>query len=324
VRLRLALHGLLLLAAPLIAAPAPVPQAAHEQGRAIYNFRCYYCHGYRGDAATLAATFLDPPPRDFRASDPAALTREAMLAVVTHGRPGTAMQPFTAWLAGEEIALVVDFVRREFMLERRDNTRYHTAANGWPDHERYAAAFPFATGALALDTPWPALAPAQAAGKRLFLAACITCHDRARVNDPGPAWASRPLSYPRGGYSHQPAERVDATSGASPYAIHDTPPPLPPGADASVQRGAVLFQANCAFCHAADGTGQNWIGRFMEPPARDLTDATALAGFDLVKLRERIRLGLPGTSMPAWGHVLGEDEIHAVARYVLAVLQRRQ
>ena len=30
----------------------------HERGRAIYNFRCYFCHGYSGDARTLAATYL--------------------------------------------------------------------------------------------------------------------------------------------------------------------------------------------------------------------------------------------------------------------------
>ena len=318
-RLSLALVGLLLAgSAPLVAAP-PATEA-HERGRAIYNFRCYFCHGYSGDAATLAASFLTPPPRNFRTTRPEDLSREAMLAAVSGGRPGTAMQPFSTWLTDAEIALVVDFIRREFMLEGRANTRYHTTDNGWPDHDRYAPAYPFATGDLALDTPWTELSATQAAGKRLFLASCVSCHDRARVSDPGPAWSSRPLSYPRAGYSHRPAERVDAATGASPYALHDTPPPLPPGADATVQRGAALFQANCAFCHAADGTGKNWIGRFMEPPPRDLTASAAMVTMTPDRLRATLRDGLPGTSMPAWGQVLDADEIDAIVHYVDRVL----
>ena len=57
-----------------------------ETGRVLYNFHCYFCHGYSGDAATLAASYLDPRPRNFRASDPDELTRESMLDSVTRGR----------------------------------------------------------------------------------------------------------------------------------------------------------------------------------------------------------------------------------------------
>ncbi|MEQ1714686.1 MAG: L-2-amino-thiazoline-4-carboxylic acid hydrolase [Hyphomicrobium sp.] len=42
--------------------------AQHERGRAVYNFRCYFCHGYSGDAATLASSYLTPRPRDFTKS----------------------------------------------------------------------------------------------------------------------------------------------------------------------------------------------------------------------------------------------------------------
>ncbi len=40
-------------------------QDKHKRERAIYNFRCYFCHGYSGDAKTLASTYLKPQPRDF-------------------------------------------------------------------------------------------------------------------------------------------------------------------------------------------------------------------------------------------------------------------
>jgi len=68
------------------------------------------------------------------------------------------------------------------------NTRYHTRANGWPDHERYAGAFPFATGDIPLDRPDASLSGAERAGKQLFMGACISCHDRAKVLDAGAAW----------------------------------------------------------------------------------------------------------------------------------------
>lgn len=317
----LAAAALLLAAGCGREAPAPAASAgaavtaadSHERGRKLYNFRCYYCHGYSGDARTLAATYLAPPPRDFTATDPAALPRERMLETVTRGRSGTAMQSFANVLSPEEIGLVVDFVRREFMEARAPNTRYHTAANGWPDHERHAAAFPFALGELALDTPWERLTPEQQAGKRLFLRTCVTCHDRARVNDEGRHWDARPLSYPRNQYV--PGQAVDATSSASPYTLHDIAPKLE-RLTPREKRGEKIFQDNCAFCHAADGTGRNWIGSFLEPHPRDLTDPANMGSMTRGRLRGVIRDGLPGTSMPAWKSVLTPEEIEAVIDYV--------
>lgn len=286
----------------------------HEQGRKIYNFRCYYCHGYSGNAKTLAATYLDPKPMDFAAAAPDALSRERMLEALEKGRPGTAMKSFAAALSREEMELVTDFVRREFMERKAENTRYHTAENGWPDHEKYAAAYPFATRELPLDTPWERLTPEQQAGKRLYLASCVTCHDRGRVTDEGNPWDSRPLSFPRNHYD--PAgPKLDAMASASPYAIHDRPPQLR-GLAALEQRGEKLYQSNCAFCHAADGTSRNWIGSFLEPHPRDLTDPDFMAAMTRSRLRQVIREGLPGTSMPAWKSVLKDDEIRAIIAYV--------
>src|SRR3972149_1718982 len=53
----------------------PATGAQVELGRRIYNFRCYYCHGYSGDARTLAATLLTPKPADFTGISPDALGR---------------------------------------------------------------------------------------------------------------------------------------------------------------------------------------------------------------------------------------------------------
>ena len=304
---------------PTLGPVVAVRQAAptqHERGRAIYNFRCYFCHGYSGDAKTLASTYLSPPPRDFTAS---ALTADQIAVAVRQGRAGTAMKSFRDTIGEDEIKAVAAFVEREFVHDKAINTMYHTADNGWPDHERHAAAFPFARGEIALDTPTESLSVTQRSARKLFVTACITCHDRARVLDDGPVWSARPLSFPRMGFvPGQPnTPPVDAVSSASVYAKHEVVPRVE-GLTALERRGQALFQANCSFCHGGDGTGKNWIGQFMEPKARDLTHYDAQS-MPLALLKQRIREGLPGTSMPAWEHVFRPGEVNAVAAYVTRV-----
>ena len=300
-----------------------------ELGRKIYNFRCYYCHGYSGNARTLAATLITPKPVDFTSTSPDTLGKERMLESIRSGRPGTAMMSFSSVLNPREIEAVADFIRKEFMIGKRENTRYHTEANGWFNHQRYAAAFPFALGKIPLDTPWEQLTPQQAEGKRLFMSSCVSCHDRARTINSEVIWEARPVSYPRNQYSpgDQPAQAVtgqtnkpdntalDAMTSASPYLLHDRAPALA-GLSESERRGEKLFQQNCAFCHAADGTARNWIGSFMEPHPRDLTSSKAMAGMTRSRLSKVIHEGLPGTSMPAWESVLSEQQVDDVIAYV--------
>jgi len=287
--------------------------ARHEAGRRIYNFRCYFCHGYSGDARTLASTYLTPPPRSFVSTRPDQLPRARMLAAVRDGRPGTAMKSFTGILTAGEMSLVVDFVRREFMDRHAHNTQYHTAENGWPDHERYSDAYPFAVGAISLDVPWEQLDASQQRGKRLYLTSCVSCHDHGRATQDALVWEGRPLSYPRNQF--RPGNTPDAVSSASPYALHDVKPRLA-GLDQEERLGETLFQGNCAFCHGADGTGKNWIGSFMEPHPRNLADPAFMSGMTRDRLRRVIRDGLPETSMPAWKSVLEPHEIDAVVAYI--------
>lgn len=305
-------------------APAAVPapaadEAQHALGRKVYNFRCYFCHGYSGDAKTLAATYLIPPPRDFTGDTATTLSPQAVLQAVRHGRPGTAMKPFTGIIDDTELQAVAAFVSREFVQHKLPNTAYHTAENGWPDHQRFEVAFAFARGQLALDTPIEALDARQRQGRAMFLGSCISCHDRARVTDEGPAWSSRPVSFPRMGFVPGQAQAAppDVVSSASVYAKHEVVPRVK-GLSPQLRRGETLFQANCAFCHGGDGTGKNWIGQFMEPKARDLTAYTAKS-LPPARLRQVIREGLPDTSMPAWQHVLKPAEIDAIAAYVTRV-----
>ena len=307
-------------------ARAPRDVQGLEWGRDIYNTRCYFCHGYSGDAKTVAASYLTPPPRDFTR---ASITREHMLDAVAHGRPGTGMMPFSGILSSEEIAAVVDFVRANFLEGVAPNTAYHTAANGWPDHERYASAFPFATGETSLDAPEDRLTPTQQAGRRLFLSACVTCHDRGgKGQNVNVFWNRKAISFPRGAYSHRAVSaqvgvsgsaeslEVDAVSGASPFAAHDQPPPAG-GLSESQRHGKSIFEKNCAFCHAADGSGKNWIGSFLQPHPRDLTHKQWAQEVTPERVRSVIRDGIPNTTMSAWRNVLTAGEIEALVDYVM-------
>lgn len=313
----------------------------HEAGRKIYNFRCYYCHGYSGDAKTLATTYLDPKPADFTAAGAQGLSRARMIAAIRDGRAGTAMAGFRGILTEQEIATVADFVREEFMVRKAVNTRYHTAENGWPTHERYRDAYAYATGEIAVDTPWEQLSAQQAAGKRLYLASCVSCHDRGRETEERVAWELRAVSYPPNQDSCTTCHTADGqlrpsathmansphgaakperhhqrhAADPSPYGVHDTPPRVAGLSDIE-RHGETLYQKNCAFCHAADGTGRNWIGAFLEPHPRDFTDREAMAAMTPDKLVSAIRNGVPGTSMPAWKSVLNQKDIRAVAAYI--------
>jgi cytochrome c oxidase cbb3-type subunit 3 len=241
-----------------------------------------------------------------------------MIEVVSRGSRGTAMIGFEGVLPPDEIEAVVDFVRAEFMRDRRPNTRYHTAANGWPDHDRYRAAFPFATGEISAEVAWEELSPSERAGRQLLLDACVTCHPPGRVDDSQLPWEREAISYPRFGF--EPAFILappDAWSGATSFAKHDLPPRID-GLSPKARQGEALYQSNCAFCHAADGTGRNWIGSFLQPHPRNLTSRSAMGDMSRERLERVIREGIPGTSMPAWGSVLSDREISAIADYVAA------
>lgn len=288
----------------------------YERGRDIYNYRCYFCHGYSGDAKTLASTYLSPPPRAFSATDPAQLDRETMIAAVAQGKAGTAMMGFASVLTAQEIAQVVDFVRAEFMGGAAKATRYHTPENGWPDHDRYGAAFPFVRGELSLGRPVGSLTPSQQEGRRLYMSACVTCHDRAGGATDGAIWNRRSISFPRGLYDHRAVEpsEVDAVSGATPYAKHDET--AAPSVGSGSTKGEQLFLDNCAFCHAADGTGKNWIGSFLQPHPRDFSSDEFRARMTREGLAQVIAEGLPGTTMPAWKTVLSAAELKEIVEYV--------
>ena len=280
--------------------------ARKETGRRVYNARCYFCHGYRGDGNTAAARYLDPRPRDFTAA--VDLDAGDMRTAIANGRPGTAMQGFGGLLTAAEIEVAVDFIAEEFIRCHGPNTRYHTAANGWPEHEiRNAAAFPFVSGALPADAPSDRLTPDERTGQAIFRASCIVCHEGRTGPIGGQAGDE--------GDADDEAHEYDRAAGVAEGTAHDRAPVL---IDATPQEelGARLYQENCALCHAADCTGRNWIGGFLQPHPPDFTRPGTAADLDDARLRQAIVAGLPNTSMPAFGPTLSADHAAAIAAYM--------
>jgi cytochrome c oxidase cbb3-type subunit 3 len=127
-------------------------------------------------------------------------------------------------------------------------------------------------------------------------------------------WELRAVSFPSNHFSHRESN-TDLISGASPYAQHDVPPDAAGLSDRALA-GRPLHEDHYAFCHAADGTGRNWIGSFLEPRPRDFTDPEFLLLVDAAATEQRVLHGIPGTSMPAWRDVLEAKEIAAIIAYI--------
>jgi cytochrome c oxidase cbb3-type subunit 3 len=78
---------------------------------------------------------------------------------------------------------------------------------------------------------------------------------------------------------------------------------------ASAQRGAVLYTANCAVCHGANGEGSRAVG------APKLSDAIWLYGGDRKALTQTITNARYGV-MPSWGTRLDPVTVKMLATYV--------
>lgn len=237
------------------------------------------------------------------------------MRTLQQGKPGTAMKSFSAQLSDDDIEIVADFVAEEFVRCRAENTRYHTAENGWPDHEaRYGEAFPFVLGEIPPTVEATELTPSLERGRRLYKEGCISCHEPAAAQIANASITRTASQNGRDG------EHDQLEYGAP--SEHDEPPAI---ADLSTaeRRGEALYQRDCAYCHAADGTGRNWIGNFLRPHPTDFTDPETAKVMTEDRLRQSTLEGVKNTSMPAFRSVLTADDIDAVVAYIRRAFFRK-
>lgn len=284
----------------------------YKSGREVYNYRCYYCHGYSGDAKTLATRFVTPKPLDFTTLIKDQLTASRMSLSITNGREGTAMPAFGNTLSESEISDVIYYIEEGFINAQEKKTGYHTAANGWQDHrEKYSSAFPFVLGELSVKAADSELTITQIKGREIFFTGCITCHEVWNDDNPEQIWQPRAVSFPR---SHSPFKEPDAITEATVYSKHEK---IDSNSGLDQLDGSFLYQQNCAFCHSPNRTGKNWIGNFLEPHPRDLTDIAFLQSQTLETLSVKIAMGVADSSMPRWDLVLSKQQIEKIACFLL-------
>ncbi|MER9235032.1 cytochrome c [Mesorhizobium sp. M0622] len=81
---------------------------------------------------------------------------------------------------------------------------------------------------------------------------------------------------------------------------------------AAEQAGAHLFRENCVQCHGAPGLAATVQGMTPAPPN------LLLAGRrnDPAEVFPKIKNGIPGTAMPAWGDQIPDQSIWALAAFL--------
>jgi mono/diheme cytochrome c family protein len=163
------------------------PSAPQDRGEALYAQHCAACHGAKGDGLGLAATFLFPKARDFRAgrfrlvsTSNGVPTQADLEQVLARGMPGSAM---ISWghLSEADRTLLAQHV----MKLRRDGARDVELAlakesdETLSDEELKAAVDRVTTPGEVLNPPAAGTATPEAIarGAALYKAkACVSCH----------------------------------------------------------------------------------------------------------------------------------------------------
>jgi mono/diheme cytochrome c family protein len=85
---------------------------------------------------------------------------------------------------------------------------------------------------------------------------------------------------------------------------------------ASIAAGKKLYDAQCASCHGATGSGDGKAGAMLKPPPSDLTDADWKHGRSDGEIFTVIRDGARQTGMRAYGSRIPANDIWNLVNYV--------
>ncbi len=100
---------------------------------------------------------------------------------------------------------------------------------------------------------------------------------------------------------------------SQPLALH-------PVQEVDLELGKEIYQSQCEPCHGAQGKGDGPAARFLETTPRDLTSGRWLyvEEVTLEQVADIVKDGVGDTEMEPFGELLLEEEIIAVAAYVIA------
>lgn len=293
---------------------------------ALYHNYCSVCHGDRGDGNSRARNSLVPPPRDFtRASE---LTRETMIAIVTHGKPGTAMTAWKTQLEAQEIEAVVDYVRRTFMQvaldPRLQRGRSVYAQNCMVCHGERGQGAPGNAGLIpARDFTTP---QARVELTRERMLSAVT---HGRANTAMAAFAGRlpapdieaVVDFVRTALMLPASEAISGTNAHAGRNGPAAPEAAPAqafqnGLVGNASRGEKLYRSTCITCHGAQGDGQGPRAYFINPKPRNFIDPSFRSAFNRPAIFSAVADGRRGAEMPAWSKVLTAQQIADVSEFV--------
>lgn len=292
--------------------------------RAIYHNYCSVCHGDRGDGNSRAKNSLVPPPRDFtRAGE---LTRDTMLTIVTHGKPGTAMTAWKTQLDAKEIVAVVDYIRATFMQIYQDpklqRGKTVFAQNCMVCHGDRGQGAPSSTG---LIPPRDFTTPQ--ARTELTRDRMLSSVTNGRPNTAMAAFSERlpasdieaAVDYIRAALMLPDASGISGTNaraGSGPQGGEGMGQPFQGGLTGNFTKGEKIYMANCFTCHGVKGDGQGPRAYFINPKPRNFTDKGFKFAFNRPAIYTAVHDGRLGAEMPAWSKVLNDQEIADVSEYV--------
>jgi DMSO reductase family type II enzyme heme b subunit len=175
------------VAAHVIGGADPQSASVAQSGRELFARHCAACHGEKGDGQGIAARFLFPKPRDFRAGRfrlvstiNSVPTVEDLQAVLLRGMPGSAMPPW-GHLSERDRAALVEEVRR-FRLEAvRESAIQQAKEEGEEPDEKELAKLVSSRTTPGRVVEAPKVAAGDAAvlarGKELYVKqGCSACH----------------------------------------------------------------------------------------------------------------------------------------------------
>jgi DMSO reductase family type II enzyme heme b subunit len=169
------------------AAGSSRPASSAKVAENLYRQNCAGCHGDKGDGKGIAAAFLFPRPRDFRAGNFRLVTTENgvptiadLQAVIERGMPGSAMPPWPG-LSADEHRLLAEYV---FELRRQGARDIELALAAEEETERTPqelaeAIAPVTTPGATIEVPPLAAATPERIerGRELYRAkGCAACH----------------------------------------------------------------------------------------------------------------------------------------------------
>jgi mono/diheme cytochrome c family protein len=79
---------------------------------------------------------------------------------------------------------------------------------------------------------------------------------------------------------------------------------------------ADTYRDYCQRCHGEKGDGHGKIAFYLDPYPRDLTKVGFMNSKSPERLVHSIMTGVAGTSMPAWGKVMTEEQAQGMLEYV--------